>query len=153
MDLKTYENKVSIQNVVRKLKLRGTPSNLANALKEVTSNQFVSHRGDRQNVPNYAVVVFAGKSRDPRNSIQEASIAHKRDIDVLSIGVSQNVDEYETKKISSPPQKPDLTYWRVPYFNALKGKVNPLTDIICTEKTHSPKESHVPLFGMSPHFL
>ncbi len=129
-----------IKNKVRALDYEGGKTNMARALIELVQSQFTSLRGDRPGVQNIAVLITDGKnepSEEDRNldPVEEARKAKDRQIEIITVGVTKDIDRQELEDIAS---RRDLVFTS-PSFAALSKITSEITSAL------SPNCDYVPV--------
>jgi len=106
-------------------------TNTPDGIRMMDYDCFQSGNGDRSDADNIAVIITDGVSNPPDNSPYTASDtlpfaqdAKDRGIEIISVGVTQNVNIDEVKGMSSAPQELNLNYYLVRDFTDLADAVN-----------------------------
>lgn len=132
--LNTYTNKTSLKEAVSRLEYRpfqttftGTGINL------VMSEQFTAANGDRSDRKNILLLITDGRTStgDPVNAITAANNAKSAGVEILAVGVTNNVNVQELRDISSSPQRENETYWVATDFSILSSVANEVTQQTC----------------------
>jgi len=133
-----YSDKNSVLNRIDDLKNRylGGWTNTPDALRKMQDDMFQSWNGDRSDVTNLAIVITDGVSNPPdwspynmytaADTLPFAQEAKDKGIEIISVGVTSNVNVDEVRGMSSPPQQLDLNYYLVTDFTDLANRVNDL---------------------------
>ena len=121
----------SARNAILNIPYPRGATETAEALELAKTDLFVAANGDRPGVPNVAIVITDGKSDDNDETLEAAEALHDDGVHVFSVGIGNNLDEEELRKISSPPQEVDRNYFISPDFEALGGFINDLLLSVC----------------------
>lgn len=93
-DLNTYTSKEKLLNAVNEIKYIHGDTNTADAIKLMRTRSFSALYGDREDIPNVAVVVTDGISNiNHFKTIPEAELARESGIDIYAIGVGVSKKE------------------------------------------------------------
>lgn len=110
--LDTYTDRQSLKQAIAGVGFLGSNTNTSGGLRVMTFEQFTPSHGDRPFVKNIAIVLTDGASTYDRNrTISDAEIAHKRNIKIFTVGVTDQVNGEELKNMSSPPQIENKNYF------------------------------------------
>ena len=132
--LNDYFDQQSLINAVESVQYEMGGTNTSGGLREMHFNQFVSNRGDRDDVHNIAVVLTDGVStEDHDRTISDAVAARKDGIRIVTFGVTDEVSETELKLMSSKPQKLGTSYFMAADFTDFDQFTEDITKTICTE--------------------
>ena len=126
--LNEYTMKYAVLNALN-FHYTGGGTNTASAIDKMRTDVFTSGRGDRSGVANIGVVITDGRSNDKAKTIQSAMNARKQGMELLTVGVGNNVDDNEMKAVANFPQ--DRNYFKTGSFNSLGGLANNLILAIC----------------------
>ena len=127
-NLKDYDTKFEILNALPPYYTGGT-TNTADAIKVARETMFTPDQGDQQGVPNILVVITDGKSNDELATWKQAMEAREDGIDMIAIGVGNNVKERELQAIASWPT--EFNALQVDTFEALKSIRKRVTGALC----------------------
>lgn len=132
--LNTYSTKTDVINRVLGLSYVGSQeTNIAEGLRIMHEQQFVSARGDRSGVKNVAIVVTAGESNvETDRTIPEAEAARAKGIRVYTVGITSAVNVAELRSMSSLPQEINQDYFVSNEVTVLDGIVDTLVSETCT---------------------
>jgi uncharacterized protein with von Willebrand factor type A (vWA) domain len=87
-DLKTYGTKEKLLNAINAIEYTFGDTNTADAIKMVRTRSFTPFYGDREGIPNVAVIVTDGVSNiNHYKTIPEAKLARESGIEIYAIGV------------------------------------------------------------------
>ena len=112
-----YVTGPALKAAILKVNIKDENTNTSGGLK-VMRTQVFSTDDDRADVPNVALVVTDGIStRDAEKTIPEAKNARDAGIRIYSVGVTQEIDRHEVKKIASPPEIENVTFWYLPNYS------------------------------------
>merc|ERR1712083_101457 len=131
--LDTYSTKQEIRSAILSLPYVGGNTNTSGGLRELTNNQFSSAHGDREDVPNVAIVLTDGIStRDNDRTIADAEAARRDGIDIISIGITTDADEKELREMSSEPQIEGKNYFKTASFQVLDEITSTILEETCS---------------------
>ena len=103
-EMNTTKNINDLEKAILNVNYIPGSTHTGTALQYVRLNSFKPHTGERNNVPNFLVVITDGKSNGNIPVISEASILHKStNIETFAIGVGQGVNKPELDAIASSP--------------------------------------------------
>ena len=96
---------------------------------------FTEKRGGRPWVKKLAIMLTDGKANvQVGRAIPEAEAAYLQDgITILVIGITDKIDVEQIKKISSPPQKFEETYWTSTDFQSLSSVIDSVQTETCDQ--------------------
>lgn len=87
-DLKTYKTKNNLLEAINAIEYTFGDTNTADAIKKMRTHSFTTFSGDRQGIPNVAVIVTDGVSNiNHYQTIPEAKLARQSGIEIYAIGV------------------------------------------------------------------
>ena len=110
----------------------GANTNTSGGIWVARDQLFNVNNGDRPEVPNLAIVITDGKSTfDNDRTIPYAQDLQRDGVQVISIGITNSVDENELRGISSPPQLRDVNYFSSPDFTTLGNIIEDLLATAC----------------------
>ena len=120
--LSQYDNAREIASALLATPYLGQTTNTPEALRQTRLQCFNVANGDRRNVPNLAIVVTDGvpypdSLRTP--ALDEARALRDTGADVISIGITNNIDEDFLKGMSSAPQLEGQNYFTATDFAVL----------------------------------
>ncbi len=125
-----YTRKSELMDIVANIDYQDGVTNTASALRMMREDVFSGGYGDREDVPDVAIVVTDGASTE-EDTIDEARLAHAQGITVLALGIGDattlNLEELEG--IASRSELVTLT----DNFLTLDGIVNEMIDEVCVE--------------------
>ena len=121
-NLNAYDNNADLAQAIRRIPFIGGVTNTRDALIATRTQCFNPSNGDRNDVSNLAIVItdgtpFPESNRQP--AINEARALRNAGAVMISVGITNSVDEAFLKEISSSPQILNQNYFSVPNFNAL----------------------------------
>lgn len=117
--LNSFSTKYKVLQAVDAVSGQGADTRTDKALKLVREVMFTEDNGNRPNVPDVAIVITDGRSRDREETIEEAIKTHKDGITVFAIGVGSRISETELYAIASSP--PDQFVFEVKDFQGLSA--------------------------------
>ena len=129
--LNTYFTVNEITNQVLNLPYKDQQTNTAGAIQEMVRNQFIAFRGDRPEAPNVAIIITDGRADDSQRAIQQAVAARAAGIKIISVGVTQQVDQNEIRSLSSLPQTLNRDYFLSVDFASLRNIVGDISTSAC----------------------
>jgi len=131
--LNTYNNKNDVINAVLNLAYDDGNTNTSGGIRAMHLEQFISGRGDRQDVPNVAIIITDGVSTwDKEKTIPSAIEARNAGITIFSVGVTNAIDENELRLMSSTPQVEGQNYFRSATFDQLNTIVSSIVTQTCS---------------------
>jgi len=132
-NLNTDYNKQSIQNRVIGISYVDGNTNTSGGIRDMHFNQFTEPNGDRLGVPNVAIIITDGVSTyDKARTIPDAIDARNNGIKIISVGITNAIDENELRQMSSMPQEEGRNYFRSADFNQLDTIVDAIVAETCT---------------------
>ena len=102
-DLNQYNTTDSITKAIRSLPYRHGSTNTEDALKLLRTSSFQKNHGDRENVPNIAIVITDGDSNKPENTKAAADALKKDGVTIFSIGIGRTISKKELHSMASDP--------------------------------------------------
>ena len=122
--LNAYTNRDDIQNAILNIAYIGQTTNTPEALIQTRTQCFNPSNGDRRDVDNLAIIVtdgvpFPAELRQP--AIEEAKRLRDTGVIMVSVGITDIIDEDFLKEMSSPPQTLGTNYFRSSTFDALES--------------------------------
>ena len=120
--LSQYDNSDAIAQAILASPYLGQTTNTPEALRQTRLQCFNMGTGDRPNVPNLAIVVtdgvpFPADRRSP--ALDEAKALRDTGASVISIGITDAIDEDFLKGMSSAPQLLGQNYFTATDFSVL----------------------------------
>jgi len=126
-------DKTMLQNQVLATLYMGSYTNTSGGINTMHYEQFISERGARSGVDKIAIVITDGESNlDQDRTISDAEAAHASGINILSIGVTENVNMDEVAGISSDPQQQNVNYFLSDDFSNLIEIIDTVSSSTCT---------------------
>ena len=126
--LNTYGNQNDLVDAIGRITYVGGTTNTADGLQLMNEQIFQRSNGDRDNVPNVAIVVTDGKANEREtDTITQAQNARGRGIRIIAVGVTAAVDETELRGIASTNN--DVI--RVDDFDLLSNFLDSLASDVC----------------------
>ena len=120
--LSEYTNSEAIVETILDFTYMGSTTNTPEALLQTRTQCFNVANGDRQNVDNLAIIVSDGLPYPPYRKVpalQQAKALRNSGSAIISVGITDKIDEGFLKDISSPPQLVDQNYFTAPNFKIL----------------------------------
>ena len=120
--LSQYDNSEAIVQAILASPYLGQTTNTPEALRQTRLQCFNAATGDRPNVPNLAIVVtdgvpFPAERRTP--ALDEAKALRDTGASIISIGITDAIDEDFLKGMSSAPQLLGQNYFTASDFGVL----------------------------------
>ena len=130
--LNRYNNLQDARDAILRTRYPGANTNTSGGLYIARTQLFNPRNGDRPNVPNLAIVITDGKSTfDNDRTVPFAEDLRRDGAQVISIGITNSVDEDELRAISSMPQLRDVNYFTSPDFQQLESIIETLLSSAC----------------------
>ncbi len=141
------DNLESARNAILNTAYPGANTNTSGGLWVARSQVFSVNTGDRPAVPNLAIVITDGKSTfDNDRTIPYAQDLQRDGVQMISIGITNSVDENELRGLSSPPQIRDRNYFSSPDFTTLGNIIEDLLATACATPAPPTTISKLPIF-------
>ena len=120
--LNAYDNNQDISDAILRINYIGGQTNTPEALLQTRLQCFNPSNGDRRDVENLAIIVtdgvpFPNNRRQP--AIEEAQRLRNAGALMVSVGITDVIDEAFLKEMSSPPQTLGTNYFKSSNFEAL----------------------------------
>ena len=139
-----YPNLEDARDAILRTRYPGANTNTSGGLYIARSQLFNVNNGDRPNAPNLAIIITDGKSTfDNDRTIPIAEDLKRDAVQIVSVGVTNSVDENELRGLSSVPQVRDRNYFTSPDFQQLGGIIETLLVSTCLFTT-SPATTRRP---------
>ncbi len=127
-----FSTKAKLKEAVAAVPYLGLGTNTGKALNVTKRACFSSSFGERPDVADIAVLITDGlPTTNEYNALAEAS-ALKQTANTIAVGISNNVERFLLKHISSFPQKEERNYFLAPDFSTLPNILSPLVEQICS---------------------
>jgi len=134
--LSDYSTQAEVLAAIDGATYLGFSTHTRDALEYAETDLFTAAHGDRAEVPNIAIVVTDGQSNvggDDGSTDTEATIAAARNlqehgVSVISVGVTNAIDDTEIEGISSPDHVENTNWFYVPEFAGLVDKVGDILE-------------------------
>ena len=126
-----------LQQAISSTKHLGGPTNTAKALYVTRIQCFSKESGEREGIPNIAIVITDGLPNVNEYDIFSEVSALRQAATVLAVGVTTDADKLLLMEISSPPQRENEQYFTSPNFSSLGD----LTDALVSETCQIPIRS------------
>ena len=110
----------------------GDKTYLDRALIKMRAEQFVASKGDRPDADDVVIVVTDGESTNRQDAIDEAKITRDRGIRIITVGVTNDIDENYLKSIASKPGVLGQNYFKSETFEELDGMSGALVTSTCS---------------------
>ena len=133
--LSQYDNSDAIVQAILASPYLGETTNTPEALRQTKLQCFNVATGDRPNVPNLAIVVtdgvpFPADRRTP--ALDEAMALRDTGASIISIGITDAIDEDFLKGMSSAPQLLGQNYFTATNFDVLNEIQKTVVEGTCT---------------------
>ena len=118
--LNQFTSKTDLQNEIRQLRDAYTSRgrNTAAGIRKMHLEQFSYVNGDRPGAPNVVLLITDGQSNiDNARTISDARAAKDAGINIVVLGVSNQISEGELRDLSSYPQTRGVDYFVSPSFS------------------------------------
>ena len=104
--LSQYTDNAAVRRAILNTPYPGRNTNTSGGLYIARSQVFTAQNGDRPQIPNVAIVLTDGKSTfDRQKTVPYAEDLQRDGVEVITIGITNSIDEVELKSMSSPPQQ------------------------------------------------
>lgn len=134
--LNTYSRKSDITNHLRDLELLGTKTYTGLGLRYMRNEIFQPMKGDRDRVPNIAIVITDGKSNiNEEETKAEADLAKGQGIRMIAVGITDNVNPTELRDIASD----DQSLFVVENFEILMQQLDDIARTTCQPSDDTTK--------------
>jgi len=146
--LTRYQNQADLIRAIEAVPYIGDTTNLNDGLYLTRTRVFAPAQGTRSGALKAAIILTDGEDNVPEEgtplTLQNATACKRDNIQLIGIGVSDQVDEQRLRQIVSPP--PDTHYYPVDDFRDLVNIVAQLTPAVCVTTTAAPTGSKEPHF-------
>ena len=132
--LDDYYDKSDLTNAVRAVSLVGGTSNTADGLQVARENVFVESRGDRPDVPNYAVVITDGNANEREDETDDEASALQNKAKVLVLGITNKVSAATLETIATNSD----SIFTADFFDVLLDELSPMVTAACPTDTQTP---------------
>ena len=130
--LNRYTNLQDARDAILRTRYPGANTNTSGGLYVARTQLFNVNNGDRPNVPNLAIVITDGKSTfDSDRTLPIAADLRAAGVQMVSIGITNSVDENELRGLSSLPQRENVNYFTSPDFQQLGQIIDTLLASAC----------------------
>ena len=120
--LSEYDNTNAIIESLNKFSFMGSTTNTPDALLQTRTQCFNVANGDRENIGNLAIIVTDGLPYPPyrkQPALEQAKALRNSGAAIVSVGITDKIDEGFLRDMSSPPQLVDQNYFTAVNFKAL----------------------------------
>ncbi len=131
-ELNTFASRSDVIDAVREIPYSRGTTNTAAALRYARETMFTAGNGDREGVPNIAVVLTDGGSNDKAQTMQEAYLTKQAGVHIITIGVGGWTDEYELIRLASYPYATNKIDVR--RFSALLDVKDRIRNLVCNSE-------------------
>lgn len=102
----SYTDSTSLSDAIEKTVYPGGGTNTADALSSLVTTVFTPSHGDRPDVQNTAIVITDGEPTINKVNLPKAiDDVRNNGINVIVVGITENVKTRTLKQISSPPHQ------------------------------------------------
>lgn len=130
--LTRYYDKRELQSQVKQLNYIGGFTNTAEALQVTREECFSTANGNRRSAPDLAIIVTDGvPTLNAGRTEPEAMELRRSDVEVIAVGITNNVDASTLRMLSSPPQEKDKNYFEAPEFTQLGDILDTIIQEAC----------------------
>ena len=131
--LNTYQTRQDIIHGIQRIHYLGGRTNIADAFRRMRRDVFLPSRGDREGVPNFAIVFSDGASNvDETETLPEAIAARVEGAHIITVGVGYTLNTPVLQGMTSDPYQENL--FTVESFNNLKGLIPDIIGATCDGK-------------------
>ena len=102
--LNAFDNQDEIVQVLQNMSLMNGLRDTTAALLKARAECFSPESGDRQDIPNLAVLITHGAPASPEAALDAARALRDSGVTVVAVGITDDVDKNFLSKLSSPPQ-------------------------------------------------
>ncbi len=128
--LNTYRTKQDIIHAIQRINYLGGRTNIAGALSKMRTDIFLPYRGDREGVPNFAIVFTDGAANlDETETLPQAIAARVDGVHIVSVAVGRPLNMPELQGIASDPFEANL--FTVESFDNLPGLIPQVVAALC----------------------
>lgn len=123
-ELSRYDDGANVKSALLSLDYIGQITNTAGGFKVTREQCFNRDNGDRPDVQNLAIVITDGQPFPTNNvplALEEARRLQGSGVTMISIGVTDVINEELLKQFSSPPQEMGRNYFTAIAFTDLEG--------------------------------
>lgn len=137
--LSRYTNSASVRKAILNTAYPGRNTNTSGGIY-VARTQVFHQNGDRPQIPNVAIILTDGKSTfDRQKTVPFAEELRQDGTQVISVGITNSIDEVELKAMSSLPQLQNQNYFTSASFQELENVIDGLVQTACVGTTTAPK--------------
>ena len=126
-----------LQQAISSIKYLGGTTNTGKALYATRTQCFSKESGEREGIPNIAIVITDGLPNVIEYDIFSEASALRQVATVLAVGVTTNAEKLLLTEISSPPQRENEQYFTSPNFSNLADLTEMVVDETCQVPTRS----------------
>ena len=142
--LSKFTDNNALRNALLNIDYPGGNTNTSGGLYVTRSQVFQPQNGDRANIPNVAIIVTDGKSTfDSDKTIPYAQQLQRDGVEMISVGITNSVDEDELKAMSSPPQIQHRNYFTSTSFQELEMVLSGLVSTACVVTPPPPQSKFI----------
>ena len=128
--LNTYRTKQDVIQAIQRIHYLGGRTNIADAFRRMRQDVFRPSRGDREGVPNFAIVFSDGASNvDETETLPQAIAARVQGAHVITVGVGYALNLPVLEGMASDPFEENL--FTVESFDNLRGLIPDVVGATC----------------------
>lgn len=133
--LNTYSRKSDIKTALGDMTFLGTKTYTGLGLRYMRNEIFQRNNGDREGVPNIAIVVTDGRSNMNEHETKlEADLAKESGIRIIAVGITDQINQMELREIASDRE----SLITVDNFDILMEQLDNIISITCQKPTDEP---------------
>ena len=134
--LNDFSDAERVKKAIDDIEYLNEQTNTAEGFRVTREECFNFDNGDRQNIPNMAILISDGRPEPNENiripaALAEAEALKNADVTLLAIGVTSYIDADFLRSVSSAPQIEGQNFFLTPDFNYLGSIQNSVVDETC----------------------
>ena len=133
-NLNKYATKYDVLNAFTPHYTETPGTNIGEAIRFVRTQMFTRNAGDQDQVPNVAVLLTDGKSKDEKAAWAQSVLARKANIHIVSVAIGRDVNIGELEAISSAPSDVSKNVIKAASFDQLQHHRDQLSNALCYSK-------------------
>lgn len=151
--LSRYIDTASLRAAILSTPYPGGNTNTSGGLYITRTQLFNKLYGDRPQIPNLAIIITDGKSTfDHQKTVPYAEDLRNDGAQIITIGVTNSIDEAELKAMASLPQQQHVNYFKSANFQELEDIIAGLVQTACVATTAPPIASGEVTMVSMPYF-
>lgn len=140
--LTDYYDEAELLSQVRQINYVGGFTNTADALRVTREQCFSRSNGNRDSANDLAIIITDGvPTLNTGRTEPEAELLKDSNVQVIAVGITNNVDSNTLRMLSSPPQQRGVSYFEAPQFTQLGDILDGIIEQACAT---APPTSIVP---------